>query len=228
MLKKYIEYFCINPEELALIPSKKNSVYLIKKGKDAQILKIYKLFGKRGFYKEKKALSVNSPPLVPKIIKSYKKEALLIEYIEGKRVYDLPNEGFTPGLMEKISEWFYRFHMRNPGYIRGDAIPQNFILTPEEKIIGIDFEEAKRGDIHIDIAEFTAFILAWRKFEQEEAQKIAKYFLMHWKKKTGYNTEALIKGYLVKFFRKFYYFRRDETLLDYIENIDRITNHLFS
>ena len=228
MKEEYLKYFGINPEELSLLPSKKNSVYLIKRGKDSYILKIYKLFGKKGFYREKWVISKNRPPLVPKIIDSYKKEVLLLEYIKGERIYDLPNSKFTPDLMENITEWFYKFHKENPGYIRGDAIPQNLILTKKGDIVGIDFEEARKGDINIDIAEFTAFILAWKRFEKKEAKKIAKESLSLWRKKTGYNIQPLIKDYLIKFFRKFYYFRKDKSLLDYIKNIDPLTTYLFS
>ncbi len=215
MIEKYIKKFKIEGVlSTTFIPSKKNSVYLVKTKDKLYILKIYKLFGKRGFYRENFILKKDSDILIPRVINTYKKEALLEEYIEGQRLYDLNIEKFTPSLINKLTKWFYSFHRQLPGYVRGDSIPQNFILKNGGEIVGIDFEEAKRGDINIDIAEFAAFILAWKKIPQEKRLNIAHTFLIIWGEKTGYDLTPIYNIYLPKFFRKFYFFRKDSYLLE--------------
>ncbi len=206
--------------------SKKNNVFLIETDTGKYVLKIYDLFGKKGFWREQKILSENKPPLVPLLVRSYKKEAILLSYIEGKRLFDLEISMITPMVLENLSEWFYRFHKENPGYIRGDSIPQNFIHTTEKSIIGIDFEEAKRGDIFIDIAEFAAFILAWKKHPWEERKRIAHTFVFFWGNSSKYRFPVFFKDYLLKFFRKFYHFRKDENIITLMDNIDELVQLL--
>ncbi len=216
MIEKYLNFFDLRGSH-SLIPSKKNNVYLID---NRYILKIYSLFGKRGYTREVNILRKNSSPLVPTLYGSYKKEAVLLEYINGNRLFDIEEELFTHEVLDRLILWFEAFSRKNPGYIRGDSIPQNFILKDDGGIVGIDFEEAKRGDILIDIAEFSAFLIAWKKLHEKKRVELALYFIRKWQKISHYDIHPAIKRYMIKFFRKFYFFRKDPALLTYIEDID--------
>ncbi len=216
MIEKYLNFFALKGP-YSLIPSKKNNVYLID---NRYILKIYGLFGKKGYTREINILSKSSPPLVPTLYGSYKKEAILLEHINGKRLFDIEEDLFTYEVLDKLILWFKTFSKKIPGYIRGDSIPQNFILKDNGDIIGIDFEEARKGDILIDIAEFASFLIAWKKLSEKKRVDLALYFIRKWQEISHYDTTLTLKRYIVKFFRKFYFFRKDSSILKYIENID--------
>lgn len=222
-MDRYLEKFNIdNVKTVSLIPSKKNSVYLIKTAQKDYILKVYKLFGQKGFKREMNILRKVSPPLIPLVFASYKREAILIEYIEGKRIFDLQKEELTTKIIDRLIQWFYKFHLSLPGYIRGDSIPQNFIIKKDGSILGIDFEEAKRGDILLDIVEFSAFLLAWKRLKYEQRKDLAGYLISSWQRLMPYDIKPFLTIYFTKFFRKFYFFRKDKTILDFIQNIDEI------
>lgn len=183
--------------------------------------------GKKAFYRERNIFEIEVPHLYPHLLGTYKKEWTLISYIEGKTLFDI-STALNIDIMKKLANWFLEFEKVHPGYIRGDAIPQNFILTEDKHIYGIDFEEAHKGDPLLDIAEFVAFLIAWKKLPQDKADILSSYFIQTYQKGKQENIKAPLIKYLHKFFKKFYHFRKKTDLLLMAENTNLIVDNLYS
>ncbi|HOP08926.1 MAG TPA: RIO1 family regulatory kinase/ATPase [Candidatus Methanofastidiosa archaeon] len=81
---------------------------------------------------------------------------ILMEYVDGSPLSD--RKCLSSDQCRGIAEWLHEFHAALPGMKRGDAMLRNF-LEHEEKIYGIDFEEAGAGDQLEDVSMLCASIL---------------------------------------------------------------------
>ncbi len=112
---------------------------------------------------------------VPKVLE---KElfSIKMEYIEGDVVCDVI-EDFDLYKMKSLLLWIFDFHEKT-GFLRGDINLRNFILTKENKIISIDFEEEfSEGEKEIDIGKLFAFIAFYRPEFSQKKIEICKLML---------------------------------------------------
>lgn len=81
----------------------------------------------------------------------------LMQFIEGNLLVDRLNQTFDEHLMTMIAEWYHDFH-QNLRITKGDPRLRNFIIT-QNRLVGLDFEEAGQGHWMNDIAGISASIL---------------------------------------------------------------------
>ena len=158
---------------------------------------------------------------------TYKKEWALISYIEGETLFDI-GTALDINIIKNLANWFLEFEKIHPGSVRGDAIPQNFLFAKNKHIYGIDFEETHKGDPLLDIAEFVAFLIAWKRLPQDKADMLSSYFIQTYQNGKQENIKEPLIKYLHKFFRKFYHFRKKNDLLLMAENTKLIVDNLYS
>jgi len=106
---------------------------------------------------------------VPRVF-SCENDILEMEYIESATLTDyleacetgaarIPAEAIAQGM----THWFEIFYAALPeGHIRGDVNCRNFLVTPDGRIAGLDFETARTGDRETDLGGLLAFILEYR------------------------------------------------------------------
>ena len=132
--------------------SKRNEVFL----ENNQVVKVYKneltcqreydnlIFLKEQYIK------------VPTVIKK-EQFSLILNYIEGEPVCDVI-EDFDLYKMKSLLLWIFDFHEKT-GFLRGDINLRNFILTPKNEVVSVDFEEEfVSGEFEIDLGKMFAFI----------------------------------------------------------------------
>ncbi|HHW26578.1 MAG TPA: hypothetical protein GXX23_04450 [Firmicutes bacterium] len=126
---------------------------------------------------------------VPRPVDFREGQALVMEYIHGHNLCDLVNDmpgpdvealARMPGLAQtaatrtiestmrampvELARWFAGFH-KATGMLRGDSILRNFVVgspegaDSEDRLFGVDFEEAHPGDPSIDIGEMVSSLL---------------------------------------------------------------------
>jgi len=106
--------------------------------------------------------------LVPRPV-SLEGDVFIIEYLEGvtlTQAIERAEDGDAPlpaeTLAERMAEWFASFYAAVPeGVRRGDVNGRNFILTPDGRLYGVDFEELPPGAKETDLGQLTAFILTY-------------------------------------------------------------------
>ena len=105
---------------------------------------------------------------VPRLF-SINGDLLTMEYIKGITLVDAIERAEKIAdclsaelLGELISRWFAEFYATLPeGTIRGDVNCRNFILTPENRLFGVDFENLPHGQRETDLGRMTAYILTY-------------------------------------------------------------------
>jgi len=116
---------------------------------------------------------------------------LVIEYIKGvtlteeiekiERTETGDNNLSADALAKNITRWFADFYAAFPGgRTRGDVNCRNFILTPDSRVFGVDFEELPHGSKETDLGRLTAFILTYdppyTAYKINLAQKLTECF----------------------------------------------------
>ena len=148
------------------LKSKKNRVCLVRNGRDAYVLKLYRAPYHRRSCAEHRVLKEarRGGLAVPQPLAFIKNKALLMKWIPGENLCDALNRRCLPEYADQLAQWFSTFHghFKRPGgraMLRGDAILRNFIVHPDGTLYGIDFEEAKIGNPLEDLAKICASIL---------------------------------------------------------------------
>lgn len=164
------------------LKGKKNNVQKIKYDGKYFVLKKYSPEFINGLEIEKDILETcrERDILVPKIIET-KDDAIILEYISGKnckRLFDkTDDEKVKKRILLGIASWLAKFHKEfELKKCRGDSILANFILT-DDKVYGIDFEEAEDGDSYSDLADMCTSIMRLRPAFTEERFSQTKFFL---------------------------------------------------
>lgn len=100
---------------------------------------------------------------------------LVMAYVEGENVADVVddmlirepvsrtrNDVRAPPLAQRLGDWLASFHRAfRSEFCRGDTILRNFLIS-DDRICGLDFEEAHDGDPLQDVGELCASILGMR------------------------------------------------------------------
>ncbi len=160
--------------------SKKNSVQRIEyRGKD-YVVKKYDQEFIDGLEKELDLLRrcEEKGIAVPEVLES-SEDTLILEYIPGescKELYDTTiGDEKKKEILSEIADWLSRFHTSFEER-RGDSILANFILS-EDKIYGIDFEEAEENDHLRDVGDLCASILRLRPAFTEKRFSMVDHFI---------------------------------------------------
>lgn len=94
-------------------------------------------------------------------------EYLVMEYVPGEGCDTLVNHMFSSAAAEGIGRWLAQFHsrvdVRPDTKLRGDAVLSNFIMS-DDKVFGVDLEEAVAGNPMDDLGQVCASILGSEPF----------------------------------------------------------------
>lgn len=103
---------------------------------------------------------------VPRLI-SQEGDLIAMTYVAGLTLTDvieLAEHGETDisasRLARSVTDWFSSFYaVLPPSEIRGDVNCRNFLVMPDGRIAGVDFEERAYGPREADLGRIAAFIL---------------------------------------------------------------------
>jgi RIO-like serine/threonine protein kinase len=103
-------------------------------------------------------------------------DVLILEYIKGATLTEEIEREMLAGeiLAELIARWFADFYAVFPGRIRGDVNCRNFIITPDARVYGVDFEDLQYGRKEADLGRMTAFILTYDPAYTDYKKKLAQ------------------------------------------------------
>jgi len=166
--------------------SKKNLVGIINIHNKTQVVKWFEPYTKKQLLIEQQQLFLLSKKnLAPKLYEIDKKNhVIFMEYIQGINLCEMINNpqihiAIKEFALFHLAHWFLNFHtllsIDKSGMIHGDAHLKNFIMNTS--IIGLDFEESKRGRPYQDIASICASILTTDPMFTEEKIKLSHYFV---------------------------------------------------
>lgn len=131
----------------------------------------------------KKGCSKLNMPSVYELDK--KNNVVVMSYIIGENLCDIVNNEKVSfdekkSLMIPLANWFCDFHNffkeENDFLIRGDSTLRNFIIS-NNKVWGVDFEEARKGKPVEDIAGMCASILTTDPMFTKEKFQLCKIFI---------------------------------------------------
>jgi thiamine kinase-like enzyme len=98
-----------------------------------------------------------------------------MEFISGEPFVDRINHTFEPHLIDKLAEWYYKYHQVH-GQIKGDPRLRNFIIQ-NDQIFGVDFEESRKDHWMLDIAGVCASLLDTNPIDDIRKRRLAWRFL---------------------------------------------------
>jgi tRNA A-37 threonylcarbamoyl transferase component Bud32 len=166
--------------------SRKNSVYLVQRGSERFILKVFASDRYDNEYRVlRDAYGAGIP--VPRPV-DQKGRAILMQYVEGRTVNDLVDEGAGPEPVLGVASWLALFHstfIDDDGQVllKSDAIFKNFILA--DRVYGIDFELSRRGRPEEDVGEAISFLLDTNPMFTEEKYRLAFAFIKRYQEESG-------------------------------------------
>ncbi len=134
---------------------------------------------------------------VPEVI--YKDEgSLFLQHIEGILVNDLAESLDMGDWIDDLALWMSKLHQISAGafsMLKGDANLKNFIYG-SNKIYGLDFEEMKRGDGRMDLADLCFFMLTNAPSFTKEKHLMMRKLLKSYEKYSGSQLKDMA-GYLL-------------------------------
>ena len=198
------------------LKSRKNSVFLIKKNYEYFVLKWFKQNDDTFFKNELNILNKKDIGFhIPLIISvDYHHKIIITNYIKGENLCDKINNPSISLAIKKrdltyLADWFSSFHgsfiSDDQTVIHGDAHLRNFILSSDEIIYGLDFEESKNGHPSDDIAEVICSILTTNPMFTNEKLVLSDFFFHEYKKCSSWknnNFHDLLKSNLKKIIKR--------------------------
>ncbi len=166
--------------------SRKNNVYLVRRGDERLILKVFSSDRSDNEYKVlRDAYNAGIP--VPRPVEQ-NGPAILMQYVEGKTVNDLVDEGAGPEPVLGVASWLARFHRRFIGedgqvLLKSDAIFKNFIVA--DRVYGIDFELSRPGRPEEDVGEAISFLLDTNPMFTEDKYRLSFAFIKRYEAESG-------------------------------------------
>lgn len=158
-------------------------------------------------------------------------DAIVMEPVGGEPAADLFDRLFTSGpspltegqkgLAESIIAWLSRFHSAFDFKLaRGDTILRNFMLSPGV-VVGLDFEEALRGEVLVDLGQLCASALMTDPPFTEIKIAFAKHLADCYWERTGRDRSDELDRHVSSAIRHYAPFRANGTeLLGYASWID--------
>jgi tRNA A-37 threonylcarbamoyl transferase component Bud32 len=166
--------------------SRKNSVYLVRRNDERLILKVFASDRADNEYRVlRDAYGAGIP--VPRPVE-LKGRAILMEFVEGRTVNDLVDEGAGPGPVLGVASWLARFHrtfLREDDQVllKSDAIFKNFIVA--DRVYGIDFELSRPGRPEEDVGEAISFLLDTYPMFTDDKYRLAVAFINRYQDESG-------------------------------------------
>lgn len=162
--------------------------------------------------------------------------AVLMEFVPGEPVSDLfdrlvaasdgqeLSEGFQ-GLACDLAGWLSRFHSAF-GFetARGDAILRNFLMA-EGGVVGLDFEEAARGDTLSDIGQLCASALMTDPPFTQVKVSFARDLASRYWERTGRDRSVDLPSAVAEAIRHYAPYRRNAREL--MDEADRVESGVF-
>jgi Ser/Thr protein kinase RdoA (MazF antagonist) len=145
--------------------SRKNRVFKVVIGGDTLVAKVFPPDGSDRARSEYATLQacVERQVRVPHPVK-LEGRVLVMEYVTGRtaaEAVDSPGSD-TEQILRDVVDWLSGFHAAtSSGMCRGDCVLHNFLMA-SEGVVGIDFEEAHRGNLADDLGEVIASYLSMR------------------------------------------------------------------
>lgn len=178
--------------------SKKNIVCLFKKNDSFFILKWFSQRINTYFSQENYVLSQkNTPFLKPYLMdKNDEYHFFILQYIQGDNICDVINDPTIKTqqkitIINQLAEWFSLFHSyfqdSVSSLIHGDAHLRNFILTRDQTLYGVDYEETCNGEPITDISNLCASILTTKPEFTKEKNHLVQHFIETYENLCGYN-----------------------------------------
>lgn len=166
--------------------SKKNTVAYVTLNDKPRVLKLFVPGLKKNMKNEYSILKKGSSKLnIPTPFElDEENNVLILNYIIGENLCDLVNDKKTSTsekerLMILLAKWFEKFHSHfkdeDEFFIRGDSNLRNFIFN--DRIWGVDFEEARTGKPVEDIAGICSSILSTDPMFTSEKFYLCKKFI---------------------------------------------------
>lgn len=166
-------------------PSRKNCVYLVERNEERYILKVFSSDRADNEYRVlADAYGAGIPVPRPIEIKS---RTILMEYVDGRTVNDLVDEGAGAAPVLSVASWLARFHRTflqdGQVLLKSDAILKNFIVA--DRIYGIDFELSRQGRPEEDVGEAISFLLNTAPMFTGEKYRLALAFINRYQDESG-------------------------------------------
>ncbi len=201
--------------------SKKNQAIEIQADEKKYILKLFSDQRKQYLQSEVSVLSCAKQDLIPSLIAYDEQDSfLMLEKIPGNNLCDALNDTSIDGNKKKklvilLAEWFATFHKdfsmtSCATVIRADSILRNFLIN-DDRIIGVDFEEAQQANPWEDIGEICASILDTNPMFTEEKIKLVQIFLKSYEEQVLWKSDEEISIYISKYLHKHLRFRSTTT-----------------
>lgn len=166
--------------------SRKNRVYLVQRDSERFIVKVFSSDRSDNEYRVlRDAYNAGIP--VPRPVE-LKDRAILMEYVGGRTVNDLVDDGAGPEPVLGVASWLARFHRTFAGeggevLLKSDAILKNFILA--DRVYGIDFELSRRGRPEEDVGEAISFLLDTNPMFTGDKYRLAFAFISRYQDESG-------------------------------------------
>jgi thiamine kinase-like enzyme len=157
---------------------------------------VYKYFSDGDAWKEYAYLYLLAGLRVPGILARGNK-ALCLEYIKGDTLLErlercerkrVPFSAY----IDRLLIFLERFYAALPGHIYGDVNLRNFICA-KNGLHGVDIEEARPGDICVDIGKAAAYILTSGQSATEYKHEAAAYLIESAAQRLGLDIEDIEK-----------------------------------
>ncbi len=204
--------------------SRKNRVFKVVIGGDTLVAKVFPPDGSDRACSEHEILQACAERQirVPRPVKLAGR-ALVMEYVAGRtasEALDAPGSD-AEHVLRDVVDWLSGFHAADSsGMCRGDCVLHNFLMT-SEGVVGIDFEEAHRGNPADDLGDVIASYLSMRPQFIEEKFAIAERVVSEYMSRSGRDGSGDIPLAVANSLRHYGAFRKDGALLrewaDWIE-----------
>ncbi len=199
--------------------SKKNVVFLLRvwpSGRVSSIRVVAKLFVMDRFDDELHILreGYQKGLAVPRVLGA-QDGVILMSFIPGEALVERINRTFEPGLIDRLAEWYYGYHMAL-GRNKGDPRLRNFIIS-NGVIFGVDFEESEPGHWIADIGGISASLLDTEPVFDRRKRALAWRLLEKYLGLRGESRESVIDGLFIETvsntLKQTAHWRRDDSLL---------------
>jgi tRNA A-37 threonylcarbamoyl transferase component Bud32 len=207
--------------------SRKNRVFKIRMEEGMGVAKVYpeaRIGAAQAEFRLLKRCSDHGV-LVPTPIE-LASNTIVMAYVDGENVADVVDGILArehgararvddrAGLLAKrLADWLASFHRAFRFELcRGDTILRNFMIS-DDRIYGIDFEEAHYGDALQDIGELCASILGMRPLFGPLNFKLTSYMVSGYWKAIGRNRSAELSEWIAVGLEHYAKFREDGEFL---------------
>ncbi|MHA3963748.1 MAG: BUD32 family EKC/KEOPS complex subunit [Candidatus Thorarchaeota archaeon SMTZ1-45] len=157
---------------------------------------------------------------VPEIIAA-RDGVILMTYIPGDLFVTRINHTFDSYLVDQLALWYYQYHAIHE-MIKGDPRLRNFICT-NEGIVGLDFEESRKGHWMSDIGGVAASLLDTDPIDDIRKRKLAWRFLTSYlscrSESRCEETDSLFVDTIAKALKQTNHWRKDERIFALSEQI---------